>query len=314
MLATSTSTQFGHRHRAIAASKALQIKHSAGGQLCAIQRALAAIAAKQNRLGSANRNTTLTEALGIENSAQLRVTSTGLALNTTRSLQFLRDLSTGKHPTPRQAMPHCGAQDLPADKLEMHWLLPEKALTSVSGRPNTARKSSLLAVTLDSKVDVRSEVVDRAEPALSPPVADPTSLRRPLASAAPGGLLADASSGSDTCAFTAPAACPAAFAVSLYRAASKLLTCMRSCHSATELLRLSELLSATLRALATSSASNWLASRTRSVADASLLLAWCGDGASGTPEGLRRDELAWRDGARDAARLLTIPLAPRSMC
>lgn len=89
-------------------------------------------------------------------------------------------------------------------------------LTSVSGRPKTARRSSLLAVTLDSQVEVRSEVVDRAEPALkSPPAPDPTSLGLPLTSAVGRGPVPDVSSGTLTSALRAPAAWPAAFAVCL---------------------------------------------------------------------------------------------------
>lgn len=80
---------------------------------------------------------------------------------------------------------------------------------------------------------------------------------------------------------------------------------MRSCHSATELLRLSALFSAALRCRDTSSASNWLVTRTRSVAEASLL-AWLGVSASGVAGWLRSEALACRDGARELARLLTI--------
>ena len=81
---------------------------------------------------------------------------------------------------------------------------------------------------------------------------------------------------------------------------------MRSCHSATELLRLSGLFSAALRCLDTSPALNWLASRTRSVAEASLLLAWLGVSASGVTGRLRSEPLAVREGALEPARLLTI--------
>lgn len=159
----------------------------------------------------------------------------------------------------------------------------ERQLTSQGGSSNILRRASVLAVTRLSHVDPLSlEVCDLADAAFISPGKPPECC---LEAAAGSSGLADCSrAGSEDCAFALPAASPTACAddaCCLLAASAWKVPRLPACHSATELLVGEPPGLSLARCAIMASASIWLARRTKSVADMSLLPLGSARGTSG---------------------------------
>jgi len=179
----------------------------------------------------------------------------------------------------------CEAPPAPVDPKVIRGIIcaafAERQLTSEGGSSNILRRASVLAVTRLSHVDPPSlEVCDLADAAFISPGTPPQCC---LEAATGSSGLADCSgAGSEDCAFALPAASACADDACCLLAASawKVLR-LPACHSETELLVGESPGLSLSRCAIMASASIWLARRTRSVADMSLLPLGSARGTSG---------------------------------